>query len=144
MAGLPVTVNGPGNPCAANAWNFSANPTGEGIPLTQKIKYYLCAAEHKAGQLALDAWHWIWGEISAAWSGLKNFAAGVADAVEKGLGWVWDKAKGIVQWLDDQAAHVLNWFMWAALGIGAFVLLNDFSPSINHAITSRRRRRKKA
>jgi hypothetical protein len=129
MAGA-VTVTGPGSPCAKYAWNTVSNPDGTGIPWSQRIAYDLCLATHKATELALDAWHWVWDELDALWHGLENLASGAWTATKDAVGKVAQGAKNLIQWLDDQAGKAESWLMWGAIIIAAIAL----SPAINDVV----------
>jgi hypothetical protein len=127
------------------------------------IAYNLCLAEQKILQLGLDAGHLAWSALSGlwdefaglfqgagsavgnaatkAWAAAKSAGSGLITGAEGAVKGLWDKTLSFLQWLDDQAAHVLDWFggagMWilGALGLWAVIELAPVAANL----TARRR-----
>lgn len=147
MAGA-VTVTGPGSPCAQWAWNTDSNPTGTGIPTTQRVRYYLCLATHKAEAFISDAGHWIWDKLSWAWGELQNIFGSIGSGIVKAGTWVGhkietaaqaleDEAKKILNWVDAQLGLAENWLLNAVLLVGGLFLAIELAPALVNITTPR-------
>jgi hypothetical protein len=128
LGDAPLAVTVTPEPCP---WGF--NIANRKPTFIETTKHNLCLATHRAGQLILDAGHWIWAKLQGLWNAfrtaLNNIGAVARRVVQGGLTMLQGVAaevQKLLQWLDDQAAHVLNWFIWVGIAAAGVWLTHDY------------------